>query len=273
MGALHRCDSHLQHSLVGRGMGHAMTPAQALSGIHQPARLATEPATETDFVLRDLVLGYGGRVVVDGLSGSFARGSLTAIVGPNGGGKTTLVKALLGLLPILQGVIETRPPRQGVGYLAQRGDLDLTFPVRVEDFVTVGLWAHMGVSRAIRPALKNRVDEALRCVGLQDFGQRWMEELSGGQLQRMRFARLVVQDAPVIVLDEPFTGLDTPTMEALMQVIAHWHAQGRTVLAVLHDLRLVQAHFPQTLALAGRPLAWGRTADALAALAEARAAK
>lgn len=251
-------------------MGHAVSASYA--PVRRPSTVTspTEVEVETDFTLRDVALGYGDKVVVRGVTGEFARGSLTAIVGPNGGGKTTLVKALLGQLTPMRGTIEARHPRRAVGYLAQRDELDLGFPVRVEDFVSVGLWADIGTSRVVGPALGRRVEHALGCVGLHDFGRRWMDELSGGQLQRMRFARLLAQDAPVVVLDEPFTGVDAPTVDALLRVIADWHAQGRTVVAVLHDLHLVQAHFPRTLALDGSSLAWSGTADALAALSDAR---
>lgn len=226
-----------------------------------------------DLVLREASLGYGGVPVVVGVDCGFVQGSLTAIVGPNGGGKTTLLKGLLGLIPTHSGAIESRYSRQDMAYLPQSSEVDASFPVTVEDFVSVGLWTKIGGLRAVSPLLAQQVKGALEAVGLPGYAARWMDELSGGQFQRMRFARLLVQDAPVVLLDEPFAGIDKETTRALLRLIADWHARGKTVVAVLHDLDLVRAHFPQALAVAGRMLAWGDTSTALAALAVARTAE
>lgn len=158
-----------------------------------------------------------------------------------------------------------------MGYLAQASEVDASFPITVEDFVAVGLWRKIGSLRAVKPSMAQRVSAALESVGLQGHASRWMDELSGGQFQRMRFARLLVEDAPVMLLDEPFAGIDEETTRALLRLIADWHARGKTVIAVLHDLDLVRAHFPRTLAVAGRMLAWGETSHSLAVLDEARA--
>jgi zinc/manganese transport system ATP-binding protein len=238
----------------------------AVESLPWPDAALADPAA--DVVLRGVALGYGGPPVVTGLSGCFAKGSLTAVVGPNGGGKTTLLKGLLGLIPVQAGAIDSPHSRQAMGHLAQASEVDRDFPVTVADFVSIGLWPRIGGLRAVAPALARRVAEAIAAVGLQGCETRWMAELSGGQFQRMRFARLLVQDSPVMLLDEPFAGIDAPTTTALLRLVADWHAQGKTVIAVLHDLDMVRAHFPQTLALAGRPLAWGDTAAALAALAQ-----
>ncbi len=188
---------------------------------------------------------------------------MTAIVGPNGAGKSTLLKGLLGLLRPLRGTVESRYPQSALGYLAQASEIEPQFPVRVEDFVAVGLWTRIGGLRAVSRTLARRVDEAIVAVGLQDQASHWIGELSGGQFQRMRFARLLAQDPSVILLDEPFSGVDEPTVLTLLQLIHAWHAQGRTVIAVLHDRQLVRTHFPQTLVLAERVLAWGATRSAL----------
>ncbi|MFT3778446.1 MAG: ATP-binding cassette domain-containing protein [Ottowia sp.] len=217
-------------------------------------------------VLHGVSLGYRGRDVVTGVTGRFPPGSLVAVVGPNGAGKTTLLKGLLGLLPLRRGRIECAPPRASLAYLAQASEVDRGFPVTVEDFVAMGLWQQVGGLRAVSPQGGERVRRAIADVGLQGREGAWIGELSGGQFQRVRFARLLVQDAPIVLLDEPFAGIDAPTQADLLRLVAGWHAQGRTVIAVLHDLALVRAHFPQTLALDGRVLAWGDTAQALAAL-------
>lgn len=220
-------------------------------------------ALPADLRLANLSFGYGGTVAVQAVSGRFAPGSLTAVVGPNGGGKSTLLKGLLGLLRPLGGSIERRHPRAALGYLAQAGEVDPQFPVSVHDFVAMGLWPRMGCMRRVRPLLASRIAWAIAAVGLQDLQDRHVGELSGGQFQRMRFARLLAQDPPVLMLDEPFAGIDEPSIATLLQLIQAWHAQGKTVIAVLHDRERVRAHFPQTLELAGRVLAWGDTARVL----------
>lgn len=219
-----------------------------------------------DLTLDDVSLGYGAHIAVQGVSGQFTQGSLTAIVGPNGSGKSSLLKGLLGLMRPLRGTIASRHPRPALGYLSQAGEVDPQFPVSVEDFVAVGLWPRIGWLGRVTPPLAQRVAHALQAVGLQGMGTQHIGELSGGQFQRMRFARLLVQDPRVVVLDEPFAGIDEATTAALLRLLHDWHAQGKTVIAVLHDRAMVRAHFPQTLALAGRVLGWGDTSAVLRGL-------
>lgn len=256
--------------LGGAALGHPMSAER--ERCDEPASRGRGVGGElpADFVLRDVSLGYGGPAVVEGVTGRFRQGSLTAIVGPNGGGKTTLLKGLLGLIPVRAGSIESPRPQRAIAYLAQASELDPSVPVTVEDFVSVGLWSKIGGLRAVTRPLAREVSDALGAVGLHDCGGCWMGELSGGQLQRMRFARLLVQDAPVMLLDEPFAGIDERTTAVLLRLIAAWHAQRKTLIVVLHDLDLVRAHFPQALALARRVLAWQETGAALAALAGTR---
>ncbi|WP_435476651.1 metal ABC transporter ATP-binding protein [Variovorax sp. GB1P17] len=219
-------------------------------------------------ILHEVTLGYRSGAVVDGISGRFPPASMTAVVGPNGAGKTTLLKGVLGLIPLRKGAVECAHPRRAMAYLAQASEVDQGFPVTVEDFVAVGLWTRIGGLGAVTPPLAQRVRDAIAAVGLHGSEEAWIGELSGGQFQRVRFARLLAQDAPIVLLDEPFSGIDAPTVADLLRLIAGWHVQGKTIIAVLHDLDLVRAHFPQTLALAGRVLAWGDTAQALRALAD-----
>lgn len=225
------------------------------------------PGCSVDFELSNLGLGYGGRLALGGVSGQFAAGSMTAIVGPNGGGKSTLLKGLLGLLAPMQGSLRCRYPRAALGYLAQACEVERDFPISVEDFVSLGLWAQTGALGPVSDAQRAKIGAALATVGLQGWQPRWIAELSGGQFQRMRFARLWVQNPPVILLDEPFTGVDEPSVDVLLQLLRQWHARGRTVLAVLHDREMVEAFFPEALALAGTQLGWGATADVLPSLA------
>ena len=217
----------------------------------------TPPAIAID----DVTLGYDGHPAVHHLSGSFAPGSLTAVVGPNGSGKSTLLKGIMGMLPTLGGTIAL--PQRDIAYLPQRADLDREFPACVTDLVMLGLWAERGNFAGIGGSDRQRIAAALATVGLEGYGRRGLDTLSGGQLQRTLFARLLLQDAAVILLDEPFTGIDESTVADLMRLVEGWHADGRTVIAVLHDLDLVRRHFPKTLLLAREPIGWGATEEVL----------
>ncbi|WP_090743965.1 zinc ABC transporter ATP-binding protein AztA [Paracoccus tibetensis] len=211
--------------------------------------------------LHDLTAGYGSHAAIHHVTGEFARGSLTAIVGPNGSGKSTLLKTIAGLLAPMGGRCSTG--RQALAYLAQISEMDRGFPARVRDIVALGLWQRRGLLGRHRAEDRARVTDALAQVGLEGFESRPLDTLSGGQLQRTLFARVLVQDAPLILLDEPFNAIDDKTIRDLTALIGRWHAEGRTVLTVAHDLALVRAHFPHTLLLARGAVAWGPTADVL----------
>ena len=216
------------------------------------------------FELHDVALGYAGRAAVRHLNGTFAAGSLTAIVGPNGSGKSTVLKGLAGLLKPLSGhIARLNVGLRDLAYLPQVGELDVSFPATVDDLVSMGLWKTRGLFQQHSAADQRSIVTALIRVGLQDVRQKQISALSGGQLQRALFARLILQDAQAILLDEPFTAIDESTTEDLMALITEWHSQGRTVLAVLHDIEFVKKHFPHTLLLAKRPVAWGATSDVL----------
>jgi zinc/manganese transport system ATP-binding protein len=215
-------------------------------------------------VLKDLTLGYDRRPALKSLDGTIKAGSLIAVVGPNGGGKSTLLKGLAGLLRPLAGEIR-RDGVASVAYLPQQTEIDRSFPASVGDLVALGLWRRRGLLGRLSTADRDAIAAALEAVGLAGFGRRGIDGLSGGELQRALFARVIVQDAPLILLDEPFNAIDLRTVADLMAIIHRWHGEGRTVLAVLHELDLVRAHFPQALLLAGRAVAWGGTAEALKA--------
>ena len=211
--------------------------------------------------LRDLTVGYGSNAAIHYVTGAFAPEALTAIVGPNGSGKSTLLKTIAGLLAPISGRCSTA--RQVMAYLPQVSELDRAFPARVRDLVALGLWQRRGLLGRHRAEDRARVTDALAQVGLEGFRNRPLDTLSGGQLQRTLFARVLVQDASLILRDEPFNAIDDRTIRDLTALIGRWHAEGRTVLTVAHDLALVRAHFPQTLLLARRAVAWGPTADVL----------
>ena len=213
--------------------------------------------------LSNLTLGYDRHPAVHHLDATIAAGSLTAIVGPNGAGKSTLLKGITGSLRPLQGGIRLSGTR--IAYLPQQAEIDRSFPVSVRDLVAMGLWAEIGPFGRIRPAHAARIAVALAAVGLTGFEMRGIGALSGGQMQRVLFARLLLQEADVILLDEPFTAIDAKTAADLMRIVHRWHGDGRTVLAVLHDLDAVRRHFPQTLVIARELVAHGPTDTTLTA--------
>lgn len=214
--------------------------------------------------LDQVSLGWRDRVAVRDVSGAFARGSLTAIVGPNGAGKSTLVKGIMGLVSPLRGHIRLAgDSRSQMACLPQLGELDRSFPISTYDLVAMGAWRRTGSWTQFDHEEHERVQAALELVGLGDFGERIIGTLSGGQLQRALFARLLLHDAHTLLLDEPFAAVDRHTTEELMALLETWHREGRTVIAVLHDLDMVRAHFPQALLMAGQAVAWGATEEVL----------
>jgi len=215
---------------------------------------------------RNLTLGYERHPAVHHLNGEVESGSLTAVVGPNGAGKSTLFKGVVGVIKPLAGRIERNGVLpEDIAYLPQVAEIDRTFPINVYDMVAMGLWRSKGLFAGIGRKDRDRIEAALAAVGLTGFEQRAIGTLSGGQMQRMLFARLLLQDARVIVLDEPFNAIDAKTSADLLALVRRWHAEKRTVLAALHDIDLVKANFPETLLLAREPVAWGATGSVLTA--------
>ena len=222
---------------------------------------------------RDVTLGYDRHPAVHHLSGEIAAGSLLAIVGPNGAGKSTLFRGIVGILKPLAGSIGLGSLNvRDIAYLPQTADIDRSFPISVFDFVGTGLWRATGLFGGMGKQAQHKIAQALAAVGLSGFENRTIGTLSGGQMQRMLFARVLLQDARVIVLDEPFNAIDAKTSADLIGLVRRWHDEKRTVLAALHDMDLVRENFPETLLLARTPVAWGATSQVLTAenLAEAR---
>ncbi|MDB5850405.1 MAG: transporter, partial [Rhodoferax sp.] len=200
--------------------------------------------------LDNLTLSYRQHPALHHVSGQFLRGSLTAIVGPNGAGKSTLLKSLVGLVPCTPGCLAVAVPRERIAYLPQLAEIDRSFPMTVRDCVLLGCWPRQGAWGGVDAMQLQRIDQALLAVGLDGLGARPIGSLSSGQFQRVMFARLLVQDAELILLDEPFNAMDSKTTTALLALVRQWHGAGRTVVAVLHDDAQVRAHFPETLLLA-----------------------
>jgi zinc/manganese transport system ATP-binding protein len=217
-----------------------------------------------DIVLQDLVVAYERHPAVHHLSGRFASGSLTGVVGPNGGGKSTLLKAIAGIVPINGGRLDLGSlTRRDIALLPQNAEIDRSIPIGVLDLVCIGFTVQLSAFAGIDKAMLQQARQAMALVGLAGFEHRTIDTLSGGQFQRALFARVIVQQAKLILLDEPFAAIDAATTRDLLALIALWHKEGRTVIVVSHDLELVRHNFPQALLLAREPLAWGPTAQVL----------
>ena len=215
---------------------------------------------------QNLTLGYDRHPAVHHLSGEIGEGALLAVIGPNGAGKSTLLKGIVGVLRPLGGKISRNGVNaKDIAYLPQIAEIDRSFPISVFDLVAMGLWKRAGLLGGIGSDDREKISSAIQAVGMRGFEHRPIGTLSGGQMQRALFARLLLQDARVILLDEPFASLDSKTVSDLLELVHRWHGEQRTVVAVLHDFELVKQHFPEALLLAREPVAWGKTAETLSA--------
>jgi zinc/manganese transport system ATP-binding protein len=214
--------------------------------------------------IKDLSVSYGKNRALSNISGTFQPNTLTAIIGPNGGGKSTLIKAIQNQVKIESGSITHNCERLcESGYLPQQSDVDKSFPLTVQEIVGMGLWPKLGSIRKYDSTHYQLIEEALQRVGLLKLEDRRIDTLSGGQFQRMLFARIYVQDASLIILDEPFTAIDSQTCDHLISIILEWHQKGKTILVVLHNLDLVKQYFPETLLLGRSCVGWGPTKSVL----------
>ncbi|PWR23261.1 zinc ABC transporter ATP-binding protein AztA [Zavarzinia compransoris] len=217
-------------------------------------------------LVEDLTVAYDRHPAVHHVSCRLAPGSMTAVVGPNGAGKSTLIKAIVGLLKPAEGRVSTGGLRRAdIAYLPQQAEIDRSFPITVADTVALGHWCRAGILGRLTGAMRRGIAEALSAVGLEGFERRPIGSLSVGQFQRVLFARLLLQDASVILLDEPFNAIDARTTADLLDLVARWHGEKRTVVAVLHDMEQVRHHFPDTLLLARELIACGPTPECLTA--------
>ena len=212
----------------------------------------------------NLTLGYNRHPAVHHLKGEVAAGSLLAVVGPNGAGKSTLLKGIVGEISPMQGHVELLGcQRENIAYLTQQSTLDSSFPIVIYDFVAMGLWAEFGAFRGFNRTARQRIEAAIAAVGLSGMENRPIGQLSGGQLQRARFARVILQDSPLVLLDEPYGAIDANTVHDLARLVRQWNSEGRTVISVLHDFAHVREEYPETLLLAREMVARGATAEVL----------
>jgi len=198
--------------------------------------------------LRDVSAGYGPTVALHDVDLEIARGSLLAIFGPNGGGKTTLLKLIAGLLQPWTGTIEVlgAPPGEAarkIAYVPQAELVDWSFPVSVWDVAMMGRYPALGPLRQPGRADREAVSTALERVGMIDAARTQIGSLSGGQRRRAFLARAIAAEADLYLLDEPVTGVDVPTQEDLMDLLAGESAAGRTIIATTHDLAAASRHF------------------------------
>lgn len=250
-----------------RCCGHSITLGRFVLGDCPGGALMT-----TALQFTDLTLGYNRQPAVLGLDASVREGSLTAIVGPNGAGKSTLLKGVTGaLVPLTGKVVQGRNNKDNIAYLPQQSEIDRSFPISVADLIGMGLWREIGAFGGLKARHRGKVAEAISAVGLEGFERRSINSLSGGQVQRALFARLMLQDTPIVLLDEPFNAIDARSMADLIQIVRRWHDEGRTVMAVLHDFETVSAHFPESMMLARELVAHGPTHKVLTAENQFRA--
>jgi manganese/iron transport system ATP-binding protein len=213
---------------------------------------------------RSLTVSYGRRTVLEDATLAVPRGAMLGIVGPNGGGKSTLLKAVLGLVPKERGEVEIlgrkvdRRTRRLVGYVPQREDVDWKFPVSAFDVVMMGRVPSLGFLR--RPAAEDReaVWKALRTVGMAEVAGERIGEFSGGQQQRIFLARALAQGAELLLLDEPVSGVDAPSQHEIFDLLRGLQEEGKTIIVTTHDLSCVAERFDLALLLNRRIVAFGR---------------
>jgi len=240
-----------------------------LGGGDATAASASSVAELSDkpLAVRGLTVSYGQKPAVFSLDMTVEDGSMTAIIGPNGAGKSTTLKAVLGIVPRLSGVVTVfgqplEKSRERIAYVPQRASIDWDFPTRVIDVVLMGLARELGLLRPVTATHRRRAFDCLDRVGMRDFADRQIGQLSGGQQQRVFLARALAQGADLYLLDEPFAGVDAATERAIIDVLKTLKAEGRTVVAVHHDLSTVRDYFDRVMMINVHKVAEGRVDEA-----------
>lgn len=254
-----------------------MTPADLKLAADGGRAVAPEakPGPVAAMSLRGMTVSYGEKPAIFSVDADFEQGAMTAIIGPNGAGKSTLLKAALDIVPRVSGEVRVHGQpleraRGRMAYVPQRASVDWDFPTRVIDVVMMGLYRELGLLGRIRGHHRDAAQDALDRVGMADFAHRQIGQLSGGQQQRVFLARALAQAADLYLLDEPFAGVDAATEAAIIDVLKTLKTEGKSVVAVHHDLTTVQSYFDRVLLLNVRRIAEGPvrtafTSDTLAA--------
>lgn len=222
---------------------------------------------DSPLALRGLTVSYDNKPVVYAVDMTAVAGTMTAIIGPNGAGKSTLLKAALEIVEPLAGRVTAwggrlRESRDRIAYVPQRASVDWDFPTRVLDVVMMGLYRDLGLLGRVRRRHVERATDCLARVGMEDFADRQIGQLSGGQQQRVFLARALAQEADLYLLDEPFAGVDAATEAAIITVLKGLRDEGRTVIAVHHDLSTVEAYFDRVFLINRRAMGEGTVAEA-----------
>ena len=218
-------------------------------------------------ITSDLTVTYNnGNTALRNVSFEIPQGTITALVGVNGAGKSTLFKALMGFMPTIKGEIsilgqsvKSALKGNSIAYVPQAEEVDWSFPVLVRDVVMMGRYGHMGFFRKTTPNDILEVDYALNRVGMADFKDRQIGELSGGQRKRVFLARALAQKSQVFLLDEPFTGVDVKTETAIIELLGEMRKEGKIMLVSTHNLGSVPEFCDRTILIKETVLAYGKT--------------
>ena len=232
----------------------------------RPDSLGVEHPARAPLSIDDMTVAYHHKPVLWDIEYDAPEGKLIGIVGPNGAGKSTLIKAVLDLVPRASGTVRIfgepyAKQRARVGYVPQRESVDWNFPVNALDVVTMGRYGRIGWCRPVRRADRDAARAALDRVGMADYAPRQISQLSGGQQQRVFLARALVQDAQLYFMDEPFSGVDAATEQAIITLLQELIRSGKTVFVVHHDLQTVPQYFDELILLNMRIVACGPTKD------------
>lgn len=204
--------------------------------------------------VENLSVAYGSNMVFENISTKFIPGKITGIIGPNGAGKSTLIKAMIGMIKSQQGFVKYKDRnlatlKQDIAYVEQRKDIDLTFPISVYEVVLSGSYGRLGLFKDPTKIDKQEALQALDRVELTKFKDRQIGSLSGGQLQRVFVARAILQHANIVILDEPFVGIDMQSEHQIMEILREWKNEGKTIIVIHHDLNKVRTYFDNLLIL------------------------
>ena len=215
--------------------------------------------------IKNLTVTYKDTPALDNINVTLTNSKIIGIVGPNGAGKSTLIKAVLNIISS-KGIIKiddklSKDQLGSVAYVEQKINIDYNFPIKVRECVSLGIYPKIGLFKNLNKSDWQKVDEALKLVGLEEFSNHQISELSGGQFQRVLIARCLVQEAKYIFLDEPFIGIDSVSEEIIMNTLRKLRDNGHTILIVHHDLRKVHAYFDEVLLLNKKLISYGSTKE------------